>query len=198
MKKFFFFLFGLVVFSLSANAYYLNPSTGAMTKGGSKTISIFATPGTTSDLIVKIRMSLVNATVTAFNPGPSFISSPGTCPPNGTRFTDNTICVDLGKPSPITDGELLGTFTVTWANVNGEASITKTSDSAYWNGNDNTPSLGLAGSYRLGIIPATPFIPDLMPEIYLATGGLVMIFVGIYLFQNLKDEKKNFQKDISY
>ena len=198
MKKILFFVFGVLVFSLSTKAYYIEPASGSMTKGGTKTIRIFASPATTTDDVVSIRMGVTNAIVTGFTPGTTFTSISGVCPPSGTQFTDNTICVDLGKVLPLTAGELLGTFTVDWANVNGTATISKISGSQYYNGTDESPSLGTAGTYTLGTIPATPFAPELMPEIYLAAGGLVMIFIGIYLFQNLKDEKKNYQKDISY
>jgi hypothetical protein len=198
MKKILFYVFGVMIFMLSTKAYYLNPATGTMQKGGSKTISVFATPGTVTDDIVRVRMSTTNATVTAFTPGPSFTIIAGVCPPDNARFTGTTVCVDLGKTTPITNGELLGTFTVTWANISGTATVTKTTDSSYYNGSVVTNSLGVAGTYTLGTIPATPFTPDLLPEIFLATGGLGMIFIGIYLFQYLKDEGKKFQEEVSY
>jgi hypothetical protein len=196
MKKFLFFVFGLIVFSLSTKAYYLSPASGTMQMGGTKTINIYAEPGTATDDVTMVRMTVVNATVTEFTAGPAIISSPGTCS-GGTRFTANSVCVDLGQTSYITAGQLLGTFKVTWANTAGTATITKTAGSGYFNGTTTTDSLGAAGTYTLGTIPATPFTPEILPEIFLATGGLGMIFIGIYLFQYLKDEKKNFQ-EISY
>lgn len=188
MKKFIFFLLSVLLFTVSAKAYYLSPANGNQLMGSSSTIKIYASPATTTDMVAMIRISLNNATVTSFSQGSNITAAPGACN-GGTQFTSTSVCVDLGKSSPFTNNELIGSFTVTWSSSPSTAIATKITGSGYYNGSVTSPSIGEVGNYTVGSIPATPFTPDLLPEILLATSGLIVMFFGIYLIQKINDEK---------
>jgi len=194
MKRLIFIILGFLLFTLPIKAYYLSPADGNQLMGSSRTINIYASPVTPTDATVTIRISITNATVTSFTQGSSITAAPGACA-GGTQFTANSVCVDLGKSSPFINNEKIGSFTVTFANTPSTSVATKTTGSVYYNGTVTSPSIGVIGTYSVGTIPSTPFTPEIMPEIILATSGLIIMFFGIYLVQKINDEKKLSKKN---
>jgi len=204
MKKLSLLLFALFVFTVSftssAHAYYFTPSSGNVQKNGTTSISIYAQPPGTGNIVASLRVAFTNATITGFAAA-NGLSPLGSCS-NGNSFVDNYLCVDVGHPIGLgigyyATGDLIGVVTVQWANINGIATAVKSDTdaahyaglSAYYNGSTYTASLGTAGTYNIGTIPSTPLFVDVVPEITLAAAGLAVIFIGIYLYQRTTDEK---------
>ena len=183
----------VLFFALAINvqAFTLTPSSGAKTNGSTSTISIYANPGAGStNSTTMIKVSVTNATVTGFTKGSTFDIGPlGTCD-GGTTFTTSSLCFDLAKVSGvITDGELIGTFTVTWGSNGTTSVITKLAGSGYYDGDKTTSSVGQAGSYTIGDLPHTPLDINIGSEIQVFGGGLGLLFLGLYLYRNLAKEK---------
>jgi len=193
MKRLIFIILGFLLFTLPIKAYYLSPADGNQLMGSSRTINIYASPVTPTDMVAMVKINITNATVTSFSQGSGITAAPGTCS-GGTQFTTTSVCVDLGKSSPFTNNEKIGSFTVTFANTPSTSVATKITGSGYYNGSVTSPSIGVIGNYSVGTIPSTPFTPELMPEIILATGGLIVMFFGIYLIQKINDEKTHSQE----
>lgn len=171
-------------------ALSLNPSGGNKAAGATETIKLVASPASTTDVVVRLKLHLENATVVDFS---SSLSAFGTCEPNGGNFTDTDLCVDLAKlaGSYIQNGEEIGSLRVKWGSP-GTATITKLTGTGYYNSTTLAESLGVAGTYVIGNVPNTALELPIDSRIIFIFLGLASIYAGV----NLKTIKRKSHEDI--
>ena len=183
----------VILLALSASdikAVTLDPSGGNKGAASVETIKIIASPASTTDVVVRLKLHLENATVVDFS---STLSAFGTCEPSGGNFTDTDLCVDLAKlaGSYIQNGEEIGSLRVRWGNP-GTATITKLSGTGYYNSTTLVESLGVAGTYVIGNVPNTALELPIDTRIILIFLGLASIYAGV----NLKKLKRKINENI--
>lgn len=186
-KKFFSLLIFLILISFNTsqvNAVYVSPSTGNKLIGGEETIKVYASPVSTGDTVVRLKLNLQNATVLDFT---TALLPFGTCYPSGSTDNSTDVCVDLVKTSgdPFNQGDELGSIRVKWGSA-GTATITRLSGNGYYNGVTLTEQTGVAGTYVVGNIPSTSLELPIDSRIVLIAFGAITIFFAFYLKNNLK------------
>lgn len=135
-------------------AFSIEPESGTI--NGSQTFEILA-DNTTSNA-VDVDLSVTGMTIISFTPGDNITISTGFCNAENDSFTNDQICVGLGKQSNFISGEVIGSFETEISPNLSSATISIEGESIY---SDTTrPEAGQIGSYTISgsaqIVTPTP------------------------------------------
>lgn len=195
-----FFTLSSLANKVAAQSFSMSPNSGSITVSGTQAVQITAVnpPGSSNSAQIRISVpgSLVN--VTNFSPpGGSYILLPGSgC--SGT-YTATQVCFDIAKTGGafLTNGELLGTFTLTGvsdgiANINfgsgnrytGQSDFTGTGASFTIGAGGGDPVDGEPVSNALDGLPNTGVVDE---KLLLIMGiGFISLGIGFYVVNSDK------------
>lgn len=200
MKKLIFslsaFLFLLSAFTFKISAFQTAVETSEYLNDTTITINLTAKPQGDENA-VSISLIAEGMTILNYTP-PSSSEWIGNTPDCENRqvYSSDRVCTSMAKTDPIEEGESLGTITV---KVSGStyASLTKTSDSAYSDGNSIRTDSGVLVEFNTRFEPAPTTtsqnisLSNIQPLIIVAALVVVVILILLMLWPRIK---RRFQK----
>ena len=193
MRKFLFAIvaFGILssMFAFKANAYQTILETDEYLSDTTVTLNLTARPQGTENA-VSINLVAEGMTVLNYTPPTGDWIGPTADCENDQTYTTNTVCASLAKPTSIELGESLGTITV---KVKGStyATLTKTSESAYSDGNTIRSDSGVLAEFNTTLKPASAITPSdaaaaSQPLVIVAALVVVVVLLALMLWPKIK------------
>lgn len=128
----------LFIVFVFASLLFFTPKTYAVTVESQsdrtsdvQTFIVLASPEMNSTA-VQLRLEIEGGKVTSFTAGDDGLLSIGVCDQESSKFTENSICVDIANVSGVFEyGDVLGVFTVERTNNLSQLKVTKTEGNSY-------------------------------------------------------------------
>lgn len=178
------------LFAFKVNAFSTTADTSSYLNDTTVTLSLTAKPVGDENAV---SINLIADGMTILNYTPPTGTWVGVTPDcdNDQTYSATMVCTSMAKPTPIEDGESLGTVTV---KVKGStyATLTKTSDNAYSDGKSIRTDSGVLVEFNADKKPANSSNPGVVassqPLIIIAALVVVVVLILLMLWPKIKSK----------